>query len=71
MRLVEPHKLYVTWHSPKHCCHCATTVISTVFLNKDDDDDDDDDDEPNIFTIHFLQGRGGDGREKTLCKFEP
>ena len=56
MRLVEPHKLYVTWHSPRHCCHCATTVISTVFLNKDDDVDDD---EPNIFTIHFLQRQRG------------
>ena len=32
MRLVEPHKLYVTWHSPRHCCHCATTVISGTWL---------------------------------------
>ena len=32
MRLGEPHKLYVTWHSPRHCCHCATTVISGTWL---------------------------------------
>ena len=58
MRLVEPHKLYVTWHSPRHCCHCATTVISGTRLT--------------YLQYTFCRGGGGgDGREKTLCKFEP